>query len=279
MISPNTLQADRSPKTPTVARFDPPEADRILSVLGVRVTDVRMDRALDIVRRMMDHDDGRGRGVYFVNAHALNVAAENRDYADVLNAADCVFGDGTGVRLAARMQGIRLSDNVNGTDLVPALLSKAPGRRRGYFLLGTDEESIGRAAAHAARAFPAWTLAGFHHGYLTTPERNARAVECIRRARPDLLLVGMGNPLQELWIHRHRDQLGGPVCLGVGGLFQYWAGTIRRAPHWLRGRGFEWLGILFQQPAKARRYLIGNPVFLARASRDAWRLRRRSGYA
>jgi N-acetylglucosaminyldiphosphoundecaprenol N-acetyl-beta-D-mannosaminyltransferase len=246
----------------------------VLSVLGVRITDVSMARAMEIVRGMMDRRDGKTRGVYFVNAHALNLAASDAAYREVLNAADCVFGDGTGVRWAARLQGVRLRDNVNGTDLVPLLLGEPTNPRRRYFLLGADEESIRRAAAHAAETFSGWTLVGFHHGFLTTPELDARAVECIRRARPDLLLVGMGNPLQELWIHRHRNDIEVPVCLGVGGLFQYWAGALRRAPRWLRGRGFEWLSILLQQPEKARRYLLGNPLFLARATRDARKLRR-----
>jgi N-acetylglucosaminyldiphosphoundecaprenol N-acetyl-beta-D-mannosaminyltransferase len=247
--------------------------DRELAVLGVRIADVYEARALEIVRGMIDRRDGKTRIVYFVNANALNIAASDESYRAVLNAADCVFGDGTGVRWAARLRGVRLRDNVNGTDLVPSMLAQSFGPERRYFLLGTDEESIRRAAKHAAEAFPRWTLAGFHHGYLSTPELDAQAVECIRRARADVLLVGMGNPLQEVWIHRHRDCIGVPVCLGVGGLFQYWAGTIRRAPQWLRGSGFEWLGILAQQPAKARRYLLGNPLFLARICRDAWRLR------
>jgi N-acetylglucosaminyldiphosphoundecaprenol N-acetyl-beta-D-mannosaminyltransferase len=269
------LQTPRKSGLSPAPRPNHAVGDGGLAVLGVRITDVHMTRALEIVRGMMDPNDGRARSVYFVNAHALNIATSNAAYRAVLNAADCVFGDGTGVRWAARLQGVRLCDNVNGTDLVPSLLGQSAGCGRRYFLLGADEESIRRAAKHAAETFPDWTLAGFHHGYLNTPELDAQAVDRIRQARPDVLLVGMGNPLQELWIHAHRDRIGVPVCLGVGGLFQYWAGTIRRAPRWLRGRGFEWLGILLQQPEKARRYLLGNPLFLARIARDAWNLRRR----
>jgi len=244
-----------------------------LSVLGVQITDVRMSRALEIVRDLIEHYDGRTRAVYFVNAHALNLACSDSSYRDVLNAGDYVFGDGTGVRWAARLQGVRLRDNVNGTDLVPAMLNASLGGKRRYFLLGTDENSIGLAAEHAAAAFPEWTLAGFHHGYLANPEINAQAVDKINRSQADMLLVGMGNPLQERWIHEHRHRLRVPVCLGIGGLFQYWAGTLRRAPRWLRGTGFEWLGILSQQPQKARRYIVGNPLFLARIIRDTWKIR------
>jgi N-acetylglucosaminyldiphosphoundecaprenol N-acetyl-beta-D-mannosaminyltransferase len=244
-----------------------------LAVLGVTITDVTMSEAVEIVHGMLCCRDGRARSVYFVNAHSLNTATVDRTYRDVLNSSDIVFGDGTGVRWAARLRGIRLRDNVNGTDLVPALLTSTAGLGYRYFLLGTDEESIRQAADHAMAAFPGWTLAGYHHGYLRNAELDARAVDCINRARPDLLLVGMGNPLQERWIDAHRKQLSVPVCMGVGGLFQYWAGTLRRAPQWLRGRGFEWLGILAQQPKKASRYLVGNPLFLARILREARSLR------
>jgi N-acetylglucosaminyldiphosphoundecaprenol N-acetyl-beta-D-mannosaminyltransferase len=74
----------------------------------------------------------------------------------------------------------------------------------------------------------------------------------------------MGNPLQEQWIDRHLDQLRVPLCLGTGGLFDHWAGNLRRAPRWVRRLGYEWVQLLMQQPHKWRRYLLGNPAFLWR---------------
>ncbi len=182
--------------------------------------------------------------------------------------ADFVFGDGTGVRWAARWQGVRLRDNLVGTDLTPQLLRAASGCGHRYFLLGGKPSVIERAAAAAAAAFPGWTQAGFQHGFFHDPQSTDEVIRRINRARPNVLLVGMGNPLQEQWIHRHRQRLEVPLCLGVGGLFHYWAGDLRRAPTWLRRVGAEWLGILFQQPHKARRYLLGNPLFLWRAIRS-----------
>lgn len=235
----------------------------------------------EVVRRR----DSRTAGVFLVNAHTLNLAAADPTYRDVLNAADFVFADGTGVRWAARLQGVRVLDNLVGTDLVPALFRATAGRGYSYFLLGADEQTIAVAADYARREFPGWMQAGCHHGYLTdnTPARsdqtnlNSRrltaageaAIEKINAARPDVLLVGMGNPVQEQWIHDHLPRLSVPVCMGIGGLFDYWAGNVSRAPPWLRRFGHEWLWRLYQQPAlKARRYLIGNPLFLARVLRE-----------
>ncbi len=161
-----------------------------------------------------------------------------------------------------------MRDNLVGTDLVPQLLHATAGQGYRYFLLGASGRTIARAAATAARTFPGWTPAGHHHGFLFDRHLTADVIRRINDARPDLLLVGMGNPLQERWIHEHRRQLEVPLCIGVGGLFHYWAGDLCRAPRWLRHWGAEWLGILFQQPHKARRYLLGNPLFLYRILRD-----------
>ena len=114
----------------------------------------------------------------------------------------------------------------------------------------------------ARRLFPGWEQAGHHHGYLTTPELNEAAIAQINASRSDLLLVGMGNPLQENWIHRHRDRLQVRLAMGTGGLFTYWSGDLTRAPAWVRRLGYEWAHILVSQPHKARRYILGNPLFL-----------------
>jgi N-acetylglucosaminyldiphosphoundecaprenol N-acetyl-beta-D-mannosaminyltransferase len=106
-------------------------------------------------------------------------------------------------------------------------------------------------------------LAGFHSGYFE-PAQTAEVVRKINASRPHLLLVGMGNPRQEIWIHQHREALQVPVCIGVGGLFDHWGGNLKRAPQWVRQRGFEWFQLMLQQPHKWRRYLLGNPKYLMR---------------
>ncbi len=256
-----------SPSTvPLVAPAWAPDAPKA-RILGVEITDVTRTRAVQLVHEMIEGYDGAARSIFFVNAHTLNLAAADAGYRKVLNSGSYVFGDGTGVRWAARMKGVRLRDNLNGTDLVPELLASTPGRR--YFLLGADEETIRRAAAVAEIRFPNWTQVGYHHGFLDDRTLCRDVLRRINAAGPDLLLVGMGNPRQERWIHEYRSALRVPVCMGVGGLFDFWAGNVSRAPRWLRRLGHEWLWRLFQQPAdKARRYLVGNPLFLLRAWAD-----------
>ena len=131
------------------------------------------------------------------------------------------------------------------------------------FLLGADSETIENAAAACQKQFPGWEQAGFHHGYILDEDsKNEEVIALINQSKPDMLLVGMGNPKQETWIHENKHKLSVPVCIGVGGLFDHWGGNLTRAPRWVRRLGYEWLQLLIQQPKKWRRYLIGNPKFI-----------------
>ena len=232
-----------------------------VDLLGVAVENATMDEALRLLETWLRCRD-RTRAVYFANAHTLNIAYSDHSYRLLLNRGDIVFGDGTGVRWAARFRGVELRGNVNGTDLTPALLSTTQGHR--LYVLGADPASNRAAVDHLRRTFPAWEVVGHHHGYFRAPDP-APILDDIARNQPDLLLVAMGNPLQERWIDRHRPALDVPVVMAVGGLLDYCAGSIYRAPRWLRDLGMEWLHILWQQPHKTGRYLLGNPAFLYRA--------------
>jgi len=235
-----------------------------VSLFGVRVADATKNEAVALLDRWMRDWDGRARAAFIVNAHTLNLACEDPAYRGVLNAGDTVFGDGIGVRLAARLKGVRLKDNLVGTDLVPLLFRTTAERGYGYFLLGGTPRTAERAVARLRRDFPGIRIVGHHHGFV-----GPRAVlDTINAAAPDLLLVAMGNPTQERWIHRHLPALRVPLSIGVGGLFDHWAGNLNRAPRWMRRLGLEWLHILGQQPHKWRRYILGNPKFIVRALRD-----------
>ena len=255
-----TSAADRSTAVkPSIAVAEAP----FVSVLGVRIANMHEFEAVCRLEQWINEYRGQSKAVYFVNAHTLNLAAREPAYRDLLNRSQCVFGDGTGVRWAARARGVRMKANLNGTDLIPRLFRDTAGQGYRYFLLGATAETIARAAASAQDRFPGWTLAGHHHGYIDM-QHAPDVIKQINDARPHALLVGMGNPLQEQWIDRHLDQLRVPLCFGTGGLFDHWAGNLRRAPHWVRRLGYEWVQLLVQQPHKWRRYLLGNPAFLRR---------------
>ncbi len=236
-------------------------------LFGLTLANVSMPDAVRALAAVLDHPGARCVTGVFVNAHAARLASEDTTYRGTLARADVRLIDGTGVRLALLMRGERLRANLVGTDLVPALL-RAPARRaRRCFLFGGTEAINAAAAAHLARAYPNWSVAGRHHGFIDADDQGV--VDAINASGADLVLVGLGNPLQERWMDRHAATLSATLCLGVGGLFHHWAGDLRRASPLVRAAGLEWLQLCLQQRARTRRYAYDIPVFLGRALRAA----------
>lgn len=198
-------------RRPPYRRTDVPDC---VDVLGTRIQCLRTDDVLRQLLSMLDHE--RAYSVYIVNAATLNLAYENPLYRAVLNRGDFVLNDGTGVRWAARVQGVRLADNNVGTDLVPRLLERSADRGLRLYLLGGHPETTERAGKHLMDRFPGVEVVGMQHGYFLPSEEDAICADVVARA-PDVALVGMGNPLQELWIDRHLAHFKHGVVIGVGG--------------------------------------------------------------
>lgn len=231
-------------------------------VFGVGITDTTIPAAVELYRRKILTFSGRITTIYFVNTHTLTLAMRSPAYTETLNTADYVFGDGTGVRWAMRaVNGVALQDNVNGTDLTPHFLRSTSESGYRCYLLGARPVEVEKAARYFEDNFKGWSVAGYHHGFFAASEEDGIVAE-INGSGAQLLLVGMGNPLQEEFIARNRERLSIPLAAGTGGLFAYWAGDLDRAPLWMRRLGIEWVHILIRQPHKWKRYLIGNLRFI-----------------
>ena len=238
-------------------------------IMGFSVDNVTIDEAVSDLLALME--SGEAHHVSFVNAHYANVAAKDRNYGSALLEADRLYADGSGMRVAGRMAGVTLSDNVNGTDLFPRLAAAMAEARRRIFLLGGRPGVAQGVSDWLADAAPNLRVCGVRDGYFQQSQVPA-LVDDIRSAQPHLLLVAMGAPHQDLWIREHLESLGVPVVMAVGGLFDFYSGRIPRAPLWMRRMGMEWVYRLIQEPARLwKRYLVGNLTFLARAFAEAHR--------
>ena len=207
---------------------------------------------------------GGGRLVAFVNAHCLNIARSDSAYKTLLNDTfDKVWPDGTGIRMAGRKLGFVVPENINGTDLFPRLASEGLS----FWFLGGRPGVAEEARRRCAAQFPQSRFIGVTDGF----QDNWDAVlDEIEAARPDVLLVALGVPLQEKWIAAHRDKLRGVGCvMAVGGLLDFLSGRIPRAPLWMRRRGIEWIWRFAMEPRRMfRRYMIGNVTFLRAIARE-----------
>jgi N-acetylglucosaminyldiphosphoundecaprenol N-acetyl-beta-D-mannosaminyltransferase len=205
------------------------------------------------------------RVLAFVNAHALNLAVRDRQFAEQLAGADLLLRDGSGLALLLRWLGRAAGRNLNGTDFIPRLLRACDGQA--LAVIGTRPPYLQRGAGViAAQLMPRsglWTAEGF-----ATTEHYR---ELLQAHRPPLVLLAMGMPRQEAVALELRATLGYPCLIVCGGaIVDFLAGRVRRAPPWLRRLGLEWLWRLGQEPRRLfLRYVVGNPLFLWRAVRLA----------
>jgi len=225
-----------------------------MRILGVRVDCVDMAGAVDAIGRLVD-GGGPTRLVATVNPEFVMRARVDQQFGEVLESASLCLADGIGVVWAMRRQGCPQYERVAGSDLVPRLAALCARRGWRPFLLGARPGVAAEAARRLAAAVPGLAVAGTYAGS-PRPEDDGEALRRISEARPDVLLVAYGAPLQELWIARNRGRLAVPVAIGVGGTFDFLAGRVRRAPGWLRRAHLEWLWRLALQPARLRRMAV-----------------------
>jgi N-acetylglucosaminyldiphosphoundecaprenol N-acetyl-beta-D-mannosaminyltransferase len=229
--------------------------------------DIETEPPADLLRRILGYAErGEHRRVSYVNAHVLNQSFGDAALRSALQRSDIVYCDGYGVRLATKAIGLPVPHRMTGADWIWGVAALCEATGRSLYLLGSDAGAAQEAAATLKRWYPRLNLCGAHHGYfeIGTPH-SERVVEHIAEQQPDVLLVGMGTPLQELWVDHYFDRLDARVVWTVGALFDYVSGRVPRAPHWMADHGLEWIFRLAVEPRRMwRRYLLGNPMFLWR---------------
>ncbi|HLZ23843.1 MAG TPA: WecB/TagA/CpsF family glycosyltransferase [Ktedonobacterales bacterium] len=232
------------------------------SLLGLSVDEMSQTEAVETICGIWRR--GAKSRVFFVNAHCVNSAFAHPEYTQSLSQAEFVLPDGSGVLLASKILRLPIRHNLNGTDLTPLICQVAAEDGRSVFLLGAQPGVADQAAKTLVERFPTLRIAGVQHGFFA-PEDSAEIVARINAAQPDVLLVALGVPTQEIWITEHFADLSVPVCLAVGALFDFLSNNVPRAPKLFRRLGIEWLFRLVREPRRLwRRYLIGNTMFMSR---------------
>ena len=247
-----------------------------VDILGVPVHSLTLERLLaDVVRAVREE---RRITVGYVNAHVLDVACRDEELRRFLRESDRVYADGSGAVLASRLLGNPLPGRITGADWIWELSALLAAEGLSLYLLGGRPGVAQEAAARLLQSTPALRLAGTHHGYFERHgAENDAVLADISRSAPDLLLVGLGTPLQERWVAANRARLAAPVVWVTGAVADHVAGRVPRAPCWMREHHLEWLFRFASDPLRLEpRYIAGNARFLARLTMQVLS-RRRSG--
>jgi N-acetylglucosaminyldiphosphoundecaprenol N-acetyl-beta-D-mannosaminyltransferase len=170
---------------------------------------------------------------------------------EVLRQADLTVADGVGVMWAARRLGCALPERVPGVELMTRLLERGGPGLRVYFLGGAP--SVAEKAAEAAHECYDTVVVGVQHGYFKCPEEVSAVIKAVAESRPHLLLAGLGEG-QELFLQRHRHDLGVPLMIGVGGALDVLSGSVKRTPAWTRKLGLEWAYRVGLDPQRWHRF-------------------------
>lgn len=229
------------------------------TILGVPIS---VGTASQTVERLdARFDRGETTVVAFANSHALNVASRDERFRAILQKS-LILNDGIGVDIASLVLfGKAFPQNLNGTDFVPHYLLNTRHRYR-IFLLGGRPGCAERVARRFSRRYSQHQIVGWHHGHFARDE-TAKVNAIIKDSNADIVLVGMGNPKQEVWLADNLAATGSRLGFGVGALFDFVTGDARRAPAWMRSVRLEWVYRLMQEPLRlAGRYLLGNPLFV-----------------
>lgn len=238
------------------------------TILGVNIHAVTNAQTLALIEEFIA--SGRPHQLCTVNPEFAVRAQSDAEFKAIINRAALALPDGIGLLKAARFLGqTLLPERVAGSDLVVRLAELSHQKGYRIYFLGAMPGVAEQAAANLRQKFPGLQVAGTFAGSPAI-EQNEDIVRRILPTRPDILLVAYGAPNQDKWIARNLDRLQIPVCIGVGGSFDFLAGVVARAPGWVQRLHLEWLHRLAQQPSRWRRIWNAVGVF----SWLVWRNRR-----
>jgi N-acetylglucosaminyldiphosphoundecaprenol N-acetyl-beta-D-mannosaminyltransferase len=241
-----------------------------IQLLGIPIDVLTRAQLLERVEGLVER--GQQATVGYVNVHVLDRLGQHRDLLPFFEGLDLCYCDGKGVILAARLQGDHLPERMTGADWIWDLAARAEGRWR-ICWIGGEPGTTAEAAAVLQRRHPGLEIVP-HHGYHPKqgPENDA-FIQRVNAAGADIVLVGMGTPVQERWVRDNRHAMEAPVVWCLGATADFISGRVPRGPQWLYDRQ-EWLARLLVDPKRLwQRYLLGNGRVMARALAAATRRR------
>lgn len=234
-------------------------------VWGIPLARLTAEETVNAVDRLIEN--GQPSMFITANLHYAMLTDGDRRLRSINERAAFLIADGMPLVWYSRLLGRALPERVTGADLVFSLCQRAAERGHRVFLFGGASGVVQAAAAELVRRYPGLTIAGAAAPALDqlTPREHEAVLAAMRQARPDLLLVALGQPKGELWLAENLATIGAAVSVQVGASFDFVVGRLRRAPRWLQRMGLEWLYRMASEPRRLGPRYLSNGIFLLRA--------------
>ncbi|WNS41342.1 WecB/TagA/CpsF family glycosyltransferase [Paenibacillus sp. MMS20-IR301] len=225
-----------------------------VAILGIPFSRLTLEQTVSL---LAEHVQKVQAGLFhLITANPEITLASQSDgrLREIIQSADLIVPDGIGIVLAARRQGEPIPERVTGYDLLLSLLAEGNERGWSFYFLGTDERTSEQAVQNIRRRYPQVKVAGRHHGFFSLAEEPGVLSE-IQQAKPDVLILAMGAPYSDKWLHKHKAALDGvKVVFGVGGSLDVISGKVKPAPAIWKKLNLEWAHrLLFAPVAKGQK--------------------------
>ena len=207
-----------------------------------------------------------------INAHSYNTARKDAAFAEALKKGDVLIPDGASIVMALKwLRGERM-ERIAGADLFAFEMDKLNAKGGTCFFLGSSDKVLELIRRRAEKDYPNIKIITYSPPYKPefTAEENQAMIRAVNEAQPDLLWIGMTAPKQEKWAYSHLPELDVKGHIGtIGAVFDFYAGTVKRAPLWWQKHSLEWLYRLLMEPKRMwRRYVIGNTLFVWNVTKE-----------
>ena len=224
------------------------------SLWGVDFDNVSMNYAVSKARGLIQNaDSSSAKLIVTLNAIGMETVIDDAEFSEIVKWSSMRLADGSGLCLGMKMLGCPVQERVAGIDFAENLCRTAAAEGWPVYFCGAAGDTAKQCAEILSEEFPGLVVAGARDGYFDI--RDESIPDEIARTGAKILLAAMGQPRQEKWVYRHRERLGGILCVGVGGAFDVFSGNLMRAPLWVQKIGFEWLYRMLQEPGRWRNNL------------------------
>ena len=194
----------------------------------------------------------------------ISAAQKNPDFAEIINSAELVVADGIGVEIGLKILGYKVK-RIAGIDLGKALVEKFTASGKSVAMIGAKPRVVDSAIENLSKEYKNLNVVYSQDGYFDNDED---IIESVISANPDLILVALGSPKQEFFIHNLKEKLPNSTLIGLGGSFDVWAGVVERAPKIYQKLGLEWLYRTLKEPKRFKRIFPTLPLFVLKVLKE-----------
>ncbi len=236
-------------------------------VLGYDVDLLTFDEAVKVILERIK--EKKGMQVVTINPEMIELAGKSKVFSSILRNADLVVPDGSGIKLALKLKGIE-QEQIPGIDLAHELITSCEIFKYSVALIGAKESVLQTTVKRLKSEFEGIDICYYKNGYFASSKED-EIINALAESDPQLVLVALGAPKQEIFINKCRKKIPEAVFIGVGGSFDVWAGEVERAPEFFRIMGCEWIYRTYKQPERIKRIYKTLPMFLFKAIIEAIR--------